>query len=85
MLWAYRNSPHESTNEKPSFLIFGTDCRSPTEAALLPSSPVRPVEVCDYREELILSLSSAHKLAAQNIRNAQREYKEHYDERARPT
>ena len=34
------NSPHESTKEKPSFLMFGTDCCSPTEAALLPLSPI---------------------------------------------
>ena len=36
VLWAYRNTPHESTHEKPSFLLFGLDCQSPTEAALLP-------------------------------------------------
>ena len=42
------------------------------------------MEVCDYLEELILTLSSAHKLAAQSIRNAQHKYKELYDERARP-
>ena len=29
--------------------MFGTDCRSPTEAALLPSSPIRPVEVFDLQ------------------------------------
>ena len=23
VVWAYRNSPHESTQEKPSFLLFG--------------------------------------------------------------
>ena len=38
VLWAYRNTPHESTGEKPSFLLFGIDCRTPTEAALLPPS-----------------------------------------------
>jgi hypothetical protein len=26
VLWAYRNIPHESTGEKPSFLLFGHDC-----------------------------------------------------------
>ncbi len=41
VLWAYRNTPHESTREKPSFLLFGFDCRSPTEAALLTPTPVR--------------------------------------------
>ncbi len=40
VLYAYRNVPHESTNEKPSFLLYGVDCRSPTEAALLPPSEV---------------------------------------------
>ena len=23
ILWAYRNTPHETTGEKPSFLLFG--------------------------------------------------------------
>ena len=26
VLWAYRNTPHEATLEKPSFLLFGMDC-----------------------------------------------------------
>ena len=49
VLWAYRNTPHESTGEKPSFLLHGHDCRSPTEAALLPSSRL---DVEDYRKEM---------------------------------
>ena len=32
ILWAYRNTPHEATGEKPSYLLFGLDCRTPTEA-----------------------------------------------------
>ena len=36
VLWAYRNTPHESTGEKPSFLLYGCDCRYPAEAAFLP-------------------------------------------------
>ena len=59
VLWAYRNTPHSSTGEKPSFLLFGFDCRHPTEAALLPSRALKPTDVTDYREELILSLSNA--------------------------
>ncbi len=38
VLYAYRNTRHESTGEKPSFLLFGTDLRSPTEASYLPPS-----------------------------------------------
>ena len=36
LLWAYRNAPHDTTGEKPSFLLFRWDYRSPQEAALLP-------------------------------------------------
>ena len=49
VLWAYRNTPHESTKEKPSFLLFGFDCRSPMEAALLPPQTVTPANASDYR------------------------------------
>ena len=47
VLWAYRNMPHEATGEKPSFLLFGVDCWTPTEAVLLPSSPLEPADVSD--------------------------------------
>ena len=79
VLWAYRNTPHESTGEKPSFLLFGMDCRTPTEAAYLPPSSLRPADVSDYREELILSLSLARKLAAESIQKVQVKYKRNYD------
>ena len=26
VLWAYRNTPHNNTGEKPPFLLFGWDC-----------------------------------------------------------
>ncbi len=29
VLWAYRNTPHESTGEKPSFLLFGPALDAP--------------------------------------------------------
>ena len=52
-LWAYRNVPHSSTGEKPSFLLYGFDCRHPTEAALLPPKSLGPIDVSDYHEELV--------------------------------
>ena len=83
VLWAYRNTPHESTKEKPSFLLFGIDLRSPTEAALLPPDTVSPCDLSDYREELMLSLSSARELAVSSIREAQSRYKRQYNKGAR--
>ena len=84
VLWAYRNTPHESTREKPSFLLFGLDCRSPTEAAYLPVDSLLETDVTDYRQELMMSLTSARTLAIQNIQNAQERYKNQYDKKADP-
>ena len=82
VLWAYRNTPHDTTAEKPSFLLFGIDLRAPTEAALLPPTSVTPTDVDDYREELMLSLSSARDVATQSIRKAQERYKQYHDKKA---
>ena len=78
LLWAYRNTPHDSTGEKPSFLLFGWDCRSP----LLPvSDNTQYTTVADYREELVHTLSSARQVALEHIRSAQGRYKVQYDRR----
>ena len=47
MLWAYRNVPHESTGEKPSFLLFGWDLQTPTKAAFVAPSLLIPTRVED--------------------------------------
>ena len=79
VLWAYRNTPHSSTGEKPSFLLFGLDCRHPTEAATLPTKSPNATKVTDYREELVLNLSSARALAAKTISKAQQNQRVQYD------
>jgi len=84
VLWAYRNTPHEATKEKPSYLLFGYDCRSPTEAAFLPVELQGCTDTMEYREELVLSLASARELAAANIKRAQDHYKKQYDRHATP-
>ena len=71
--------PHDSTGEKPSFLLFGVDCCSPTEAEITPSSNWDPTSIAYYREELVLSLSSAWQLANETIQQAQRKYKAQFD------
>lgn len=52
VLWAYCNTPHEVTKEKPSFLLFGLDLKSLSEAALLPVSSMESSIVEKYREQL---------------------------------
>lgn len=81
VVWAYRNTPHEATGEKPSFLLYGTDCRTPMEAVYLSSTELSMTDVSDYRQELICSLSSARELAAVHIQKAQQKYKSQYDKK----
>ena len=61
--------------------IFGIHCRSPTEAEITPSSNWDPKFIADYREELMLSLSSTWQLANETIQLAQRKYKAQFDRR----
>ena len=82
VLWAYRNTPHEATKEKPSYLLYGVDLRSPTEAAFLPEETQGYTDISEYREEVVLSLASARELAAANIEKAQQHYKHQYDRHA---
>ena len=84
VLFTYRNTPHERTGEKPSFLAFGVDPRTPPEAAWIFSAPLFPTDLRDYREQLIGSLSSARELAATQIRAAQGQYKR-YDQGTKET
>ena len=82
VLWAYRNVPHDATGEKPSYLLFGVDLRTPTEAALMPPHALEPQDVQDYREEVTMSLSSARNLAVQALSRSQQRHKAVYDRRA---
>ena len=67
VLWAYCNIPYDATGEKPSYMLFGCDLRTPTEAALMPPHTLDPQDVQDYREEVIMSLSSARDLAVKAL------------------
>ena len=53
--------------------IFGVDCHSPTEAEITPSSNWDPMFIADYREELMLSLSSARQLANETYTTSTKE------------
>jgi len=83
VLYAYRNTPHESTGEKPSYLLYGMDCRTPTEAAFVPPTRSNLSDVTDYREQVTTALSTARTIAVKNIQKAQKRYKHYYDRKAK--
>ena len=85
VLYAYRNTPHESTGEKPSYLLFGNHLRTPTEAAYLPETKNALVsDLTTYREKLVVGLSLAREQAAEAMQRAQRKYKKYYDKGTHP-
>ena len=82
VLWAYCNTPHDTTGEKPSLLLFGWDCKSPSEAAMLSPDGAQPTAVADYRQELIESLSTVRQTALHSISRSQKKYKKQYDSKS---
>ena len=84
VLWAYRNTPHESTGEKPSFLLFGMDCRTPTEAAFLPPTKTSSLPIGNFKAELMSILSESRQLARDAIKKSQDRYKKYYDQTSKP-
>ena len=79
LLFAYRSIVQESTKESPFFLLYGCDPRLPTESVLGTTNAAYLVDMEDYRNEFLLSLAKAQKLALENIRKAQSKQKEFYD------
>ena len=82
VLYAYRNVPHESTAEKPSYLLYGMDCKTLSEAAYTPPSSLQLTDIEDYKYEVTLVLSSARTEAAKSIQRAQQRYKQQYDRKS---
>ena len=82
IMWAYRNTSNDTTGEKPAFLLFEWDCRSPSDSALLPPDGTQPTVVPDYRHELIESLRSASQTALQTIRRSHSKYKKQCDRKS---
>ena len=79
--WSLVGLPeHPPRIYEPSFLLFTIDLKL---LALLPPDSLDPTDLGSYREELILSLSSARELAVASIQEAQKSYKNQYNKRVK--
>ena len=80
VLFAYRASDQQSTQESPFFLLYGCDPRLPTEAALSPSKKTRQqMDLHEYGIYIADKLAEAWDLAQKNIKKTQRQQKKTYD------
>ena len=75
MLFAYRASLQESTQESPFFLLYGRDPRLPSELCLEVSQDRQELDLDDYSSELMMQMSEAWELAKNQIVKAQKTQK----------
>ena len=78
VLFAYRTSIHESTQETPFFLMHGRQPVLPIEAALCPPT-LSYSSADDYKEETKQRLQEAFTLVKSNSQKAQQRQKEYHD------
>ena len=79
VLFAYRASQQQSTQESPFFLLYGRDPRLPNEDILSPSKIKSIVNLKEYGSDLAVKMSQACDLARSSIGKAQKRQKSYYD------
>lgn len=83
VLFAYRTSQHSTTKETPFYLLYGRHPRLPIDEALLSEENPYLVDQKEYNVKFIERISSAWKLAEQNIKIGQEKQKEYYDKKVK--
>ena len=82
LLFAYRSTVQPSTRESPFFLLYGRDPQLPTDLALSPPTVRQTIDVDDYKSRMLVDMSTAWKLAQENVRKAQGKQKRQHDKHA---
>ena len=85
ILFAYRASMQDSTQDSAFYLLYGRDPKLPTDAAMCTPVNGMYVEIDDYKSELTVGLMEAWKLAHEHILKAQRHQKKFHDCHSRMT
>jgi len=82
-LMAYRNLPHEATQETPFFLMFGRDMILPFQLTLR-DKPIRYDIDENYASEMMVRMQIAHEIAQKNIESSiKKRCKKHNERKTR--
>ena len=85
LLFAYWSTMQPSTGESPLFLLYGRDPQPPTDIALSPPVVRHTMDLDGYKSIMLMTMSSAWKLAQENLQKAQKKQKYQHDKRTRNT
>ena len=85
VMYAYRRSLHDTTQDTPFFLMFGRDAPSPADVANgVTLRTDGPVDLIEWRSRLVTTIRDAHAKATAAIQQRQLQQKDEYDQRHRP-
>ena len=84
VLFAYRTSMQESTQESPFHLLYGRDPYLPSEQALSVPALREQFDIGSYQEELVTDLQAAWELARSNVKKAQQRQQRNYGKGSKP-
>ena len=76
VLFAYRASLQESTQESPFYLLYGRDPQLPTDEMLRLPKECYQLDLGDYTEEITSRMSAAWDEAQTQVRKAQKKQKQ---------
>ena len=83
VLFAYRTTPHSSTQLTPFYLLYGREPELSSSLNFQIPMVRYPVVETEFAKELVKELKQARTLAQKNIQSKQKEQKRYYDRRAK--
>jgi len=82
VLFAYRVTPSDATQETPFYLIHGRQCRLPMDVDLVTNSKLSP-SIEEHRKRIVENIEISQNIARENIQRAQQKMKAQYDKNAK--
>ena len=80
LLFAYRTSPHKSTNETPFKLIYGRDAHLPMDLNLT-EAQFTEENIDSYALDLANRFTEAYEIIRQNIQQSQKDQQKYYNKK----